>query len=161
MQKIEHLKENILNEKILINKLILNFDKNFLDEAYYSNINYLYNYTNEIYSNLINKNTFEKKTNYLMKYLSVGDLTENNKFSDNIKINLNLTTCDNIEHGLIKKINDDYYFNCLDKKISLITYDIEKDSLVELASFNCGKRAYSFFFQMIKIIKIYIIYIIA
>ena len=77
MQKIEHLKENILNEKTLLNKMILNFDKYFLDYSYYANINYLNEYTSEIYSNLINKNTFEKKTKYLMNYLNV-DLEEKN-----------------------------------------------------------------------------------
>jgi hypothetical protein len=58
--------------------MILNYDKNFLDYAYYSNINYLYECTNEIYSNFMNKVTFEKKTNYLMKYFSV-DLEEEKK----------------------------------------------------------------------------------
>ena len=148
MEKIEHLKENILNEKALLNKMILNFDKNFLDYTYYSNINYLYKYKNEIYSNLINKNTFEKKTNYLMKYLNV-DMAEKktNTFSDIVKIYLNLTQCDSIKHGLIKKINDDYYFNCFGNNISLITFDINQKSLIELASLNCGKEANIFSFS--------------
>lgn len=64
MNKIEHLKENILNEKSLLNKMILNFDKNFLDYTYFANINYLYKYTNIIYSEFMNKNTFENRTKY-------------------------------------------------------------------------------------------------
>ena len=135
MNKIEHLKENILNEKTLLNKMILNYDKNFLDYAYYSNINYLYEYTNEIYSNLIDKDTFEKKTKYLMKYLS-GDLKEEKKTNSNIiekHLHLKKSNFEGIIGiiGIIEKINDDCFLNYYENVISLITYDIKKNILME------------------------------
>ena len=152
MKKIEHLKENILNEKTLLNKMILNFDKYFLDYSYYTNINYLYEYTNEIYSNLINKNTFEKKTKYLMNYLSL-DLEEKNNIFDDTQIYLNLTECKSFTKDInIKKINDDYcfYYSDLNGKIGLMTYDIKKYSLIKLASFSLKKKIKHFSFAKDK-----------
>ena len=161
IQKIEHLKENILNEKTLLNKMILNFDKYFLDYSYYANINYLYKYTNEIYSNLINKNTFEKKTKYLMKYLSV-DLEEKNPLVGDTQIYLNLTECKSFRKDInIKKINDDYcfYYSELKGKIGLLTYDIKKDSLIKLALFSLKTKINYFSFSNDKINKdIYYLY---
>ena len=135
MQKIEHLKEKILIEKALLNKMILNFDKNFLDYAYYSNINYLYKYTNEIYSNLINKNTFVNKTKYLIKYL-IGDLGEKNNKIDIIEKHFQLAEyCPfNSYDNILKKINEDYFFNCSENRLSLMTCDNIKNSLIELDS---------------------------
>ena len=164
IQKIEHLKENILNEKTLINKMILNFDKYFLDYSYYKNINYLYEYTNEIYSNLINKNTFEKKTKYLMNYLSV-DFEEKNNILNNThtQIYLNLTECKSFRKDIdIKKINDDYcfYYSDLKGKIGLMTYDIKKYSLINLASFSIKAKIQYFSFSKDKDNKdIYYIYV--
>ena len=162
MQKIEHLKENILNEKTLLNKMILNFDKYFLNYSYYANINYLYKYKNEIYSNLINKNTFEKKTKYLMKYLSV-DLEEKNNFFGNTEIYLNLTECKSFRKDIvIKKINDEYcfYYSDLKGKIGLLTYDIKKHSLIKLAFFSLKQKIQHFSFSNDKDNKdIYYIYV--
>ena len=145
MNKIEHLKENILNEKSLLNKLILNFDKNFLDYTYFKNINYLYKYTNIIYSELINKYTFENRTKYLMKYLCVDLETEKeNNETDVTQTYLNLTENDKYKNPLIiKKINDDCYLNYSKKKvISLMTYDTNIDSLIKLDKISFKKYKY-------------------
>ena len=116
MNKIEHLKENILNEKSLLNKMILNFDKNFLDYTYFANINYLYKYTNKIYSELINKNTFENRTKSIMKYLCDDSEAENNK-SDITQTFIDLTESEKCKKPLIiKKINDDCFLNYSKKK---------------------------------------------
>ena len=165
MKKIEHLKENILNEKTLLNKMILNFDKYFLDYSYYTNINYLYKYTNEIYSNLIYKNTFEKKTKFLMNYLSV-DLEEKNNIFDDTQIFLNINECKSFIKDIkdidIKKINDDYcfYYSDLKGKIGLLTYDIKSDSLIKLAFFSLKQKIRHFSFSNDKDNKdIYYIYV--
>ena len=164
IQKIEHLKENILNEKALLNKMILNFDKYFLDYSYYTNINYLYKYTNEIYSNLINKNTFEKKTKYLMNYL-YKDLEEKNNIFNNTEIYLNLTECKSFKSFkgdiAIKKINDDYCFYYLELKgeMGLMTYDTNEYSLIKLAFYSLKKKINHFSFSVDKDNKdIYYIY---
>ena len=140
MNKIEHLKENILNEKSLLNKMILNFDKNFLDYTYFANIKYLYKYKNKIYSELINKITFEKRTKSIMKYLCVDLETENNK-SDDTQTYIDLNESDKCKNPLIiKKINDDCFLNYSKKKeISLMTYDIKKNSLIKLDKLSFEK----------------------
>ena len=71
LKKIEHLKENLLNEKNFINKMTSNFDFDFdlTDYSYYLNFDYLYNYENKIYNNFIkNAFTFDKKTEFIIQY---------------------------------------------------------------------------------------------
>jgi hypothetical protein len=97
-----------------------------------------------------------------MNYLSV-DLEEKNNFFDNTQIYLNLTECKSFRKDIdIKKINDDYcfYYSDLKGKIGLMTYDIKKYSLINLASFSIKAKIQYFSFSKDKDNKdIYYIYV--
>ena len=133
IEKIEHLKENILNEKELLNKMVSNFNISLLDYTYYSNFNYLYGYTNKLYNNLCKKwFTFENKLKYLISYMNLDkEKTKTEKIENHI---IFMKECDDLEGNIIVKINDNYYFNCSSghDKVSLITYDNDKKTLIEV-----------------------------
>ena len=69
MKKIEHLKEQILNEKYFSNKMVSNSNCDLIDYSNYLNFDYLYNYKNNIFNFINEIFTFDKKTEFLMKYL--------------------------------------------------------------------------------------------
>ena len=71
-QKILRLKRNILDEKELFEKLIFNFNQNFINYSYFDNFNYLNKYSknfNNEYLNIFAKSsTFEEKSKKLFEY---------------------------------------------------------------------------------------------
>ena len=77
MNKIEHLKEQLLNEKYFINKMVSNFEFDFnfnfnfnlIDYSNYLNFDYLYNYKNNIFNFINEIFRFDKKTEFLLNYL--------------------------------------------------------------------------------------------
>ena len=76
-QKILRLKQNIIDEKELINKLILNFYQSFINYAYFENfsyLNYYIKYFNNKYLDKYSKaSTFFDKGKILFEYLNNED----------------------------------------------------------------------------------------
>ena len=76
-QKILRLKQNIIDEKELINKLILNFNQSFINYAYFENfsyLNYYIKYFNNKYLDKYSKaSTFFDKGKILFEYLNNED----------------------------------------------------------------------------------------
>jgi hypothetical protein len=121
MNKIEHLKEQLLNEKYFINKMVSNFD--LIDYSNYLNFDYLYNYKNNIF-NFINKLfTFDKKTEFLMNYFY--DVKKYEKEDNLIKESyLEMTQTNEFNK---ENIDEDSY-----NEISQITFDKDLHLLKEI-----------------------------
>ena len=72
-QKILRLKQNLINEKDFIQKLLLNFNQGFMNYSYYSNISYFNKYSksfnNEYLDEFSKSLTFEDKGEILLKYI--------------------------------------------------------------------------------------------
>ena len=79
-KRIQRLKQNILDEKDLLQKLIFNFNQNFINYSYFVNFNYIYkyskNFNNEYLYNFSNKFTFEEKSKILFLYLFIEEKKE-------------------------------------------------------------------------------------
>ena len=140
-QKIIRLKQNIIDEKELLQKLILNFNQSFNDYSYFSNFNHLYkyskNFNNEYLDEFSKTSSFEEKGKILFNYINqlYGNLKTEIP-NQKVKINSNkyLEKKKHIDDCIISQITDNYFFlySYQDKEIRILKYKNKKDEFVKL-----------------------------
>ena len=132
-QKILRLKQNILDEKDLLQKLSFNFNQNFINYSYFENFNYLNeyskNFNNEYLDKFITSKTFEKKSEMLFEYIL--QVERNQKIKIKINKDINLKCCNELNNDNFTKIADNYFFKKSKKIVVLIKYAINKDKLIK------------------------------
>ena len=135
-QKIENLKQNILNEKNMIQKLIQHFNTNYMNYYYLLNFQTLYEYTKSFNNDALEEFYLEKslknKNNLLMKYFTEKQDNINN---DNIPITnsyLKKILDKSWKQKILEKINDNLYICASNKNIKLKKYDKEKNQLITI-----------------------------
>ena len=110
-QKIENLKQNLVNEIILIEKLYLNFNQYFQNYFYYTNFNNFYddfdNMNNEYLKKFSNSSKFKEQTEILTKFIFSNEksselIIKSGYFDKLFEFDVD---------GKIAKINDKYFFN--------------------------------------------------
>ena len=137
-QKIIRLKQNIIDEKQLFQKLTLNFNQSFINYSYFSNFIYLNKYTknfnNECLDNFMKSSTFKEKGNILLDYLSLEEL-ESKKIPDiKVHTNINLECSNFMNIDNIAKITDNYFFKHSfdDKEIVVLNYNEKENTFYEI-----------------------------
>lgn len=133
-KKFENLLKNVVDEKNLIKKLIINFNTDFMSYAYNKNFEEIYNYTKTFNNDYLvdfykSKNdTNENKTKILNDYFFKKKEQKIESSNPYLK---------KIYEGQIKKINDDYYMQYINlkNKINLIKCD-QKGSLSSVKESN-------------------------
>ena len=137
-QKIIRLKQNIIDEKQLFQKLTLNFNQSFINYSYFSNFIYLNKYTknfnNEYLDNFMKSSTFKEKGNILLDYLSLEEL-ESKKIPDiKVHTNINLECSNFMNIDNIAKITDNYFFKHSfdDKEIVVLNYNEKENTFYEI-----------------------------
>ena len=142
-QKILRLKRNILDEKELFEKLIFNFNQNFINYSYFDNFNYLNKYSknfNNEYLNIFAKSsTFEEKSKKLFEYF-LQEEKKKHIGKSGLKIkNKNILNCGKFNYKNITRITDNYFFTNSKENVLLIKYEIKKDKLIKKVK---AKRAF-------------------
>ena len=137
-QKIIRLKQNIMDEKQLFQKLTFNFNQSFINYSYFSNFIYLNKYTknfnNEYLDNFMKSSTFKEKGNILLDYLSLEEL-ESKKIPDiKVHTNINLECSNFMNIDNIAKITDNYFFKHSfdDKEIVVLNYNEKENTFYEI-----------------------------
>ena len=153
-KRIQRLKQNILDEKDLLQKLIFNFNQNFINYSYFVNFNYIYkyskNFNNEYLYNFSNKFTFEEKSKILFLYLFIEEKKEQIPKTEFKKINENnLIKCGKLKSDNIARITDNYFFNYSSKKIELIKFEIINNKFIQ------SIKAKKTFFSKIRNASVY------
>ena len=118
---LEKIKRNIINEKNLMSKLILNYNQNLMNYTYHLNFEESYNYTksfnNEYLEEFYLSDSFQEKTKLIMNYIcSTKPVQKTDYFFTSIKASF---------QAPLKQLNDDYFinYNNSNTKIQLIKYD--------------------------------------
>ena len=129
-KKIKNLKQKIIDEKTFLEKMMVNFDKNFLNYTYCINFEELFNnytksFSNDYLEDFYISDSFENKTKALLDYFS--------KQKYNLKIEEDKYSCfKNILEGKLLKLNDNYCLNYSNNNVlQLIKYD-EKNGNFEI-----------------------------
>ena len=133
-KKIERLKKNIINEKELIKKLVINYNQSFINYAYYSNFHYLNRYSNKFnndyFDNFLKCFTFQERTKILFDYFSKEDK------SSNIipKTDYSLRKYNLYSDIILSKISDNYYlkYSKQEKTIEVLKLNTKDDNLINL-----------------------------
>ena len=134
-RKVERLKRNLLDEKELLSKLIINFNQFFVNYSYFSNFHYLNKYSNYFNNEYLDKFskcfTFKEKTKILLKFFT-SNLKP--KSPMNIHENYFLKNYYSIDKGIIMKIRDHYFFEYSPKydEINIMNYNKDKDIMSKL-----------------------------
>ena len=130
-QKILRLKQNIIDEKELINKLILNFNQSFINYAYFENfsyLNYYIKYFNNKYLDKYSKaSTFFDKGKILFEYLNNEDkILHEDSTKIDIFDNCFLNDTNIFNNGVIIKMTDEYFFKYSnnDEKMQIVKYEV-------------------------------------
>ena len=135
-QKIIRLKQNILDEKELLQKLAINFNQSFINYDYIYNFNYIYEYSEKFKSEYLNNFAksinFETKGKMLFEYL-IQDIKFHQK--NNTEINKNadiiLKHFGSLNNSSIAKIKDNYFLKYSKKNFQLIKYEVKDDNIIE------------------------------
>ena len=137
-QKILRLKQNIIDEKELFQKLILNFNQSFINYSYFSNFSYLNKYTksfnNEYLDNFSKSSIFEEKGRILFEYI-VHEKNKLHKMVPEVEINNSnrLIDCNILNNNIIAKITDNYFFKYSkrEEKVKLVKYKVKDNKIIE------------------------------
>ena len=137
-QKIIRLKKNLIAEKELFQKLILNFNQSFINYSYFTNFSYLNKYSkcfnNEYLDNFSKSSTFEDKGKLLFEYL-IHEKNKLLKSEPEIDIYNNniLRNCNIINNSIIVKISDNYFFKYseIERKVKIVKYKIKDNKIIE------------------------------
>ena len=152
-KRIQRLKQNILDEKDLLQKLIFNFNQNFINYSYFDNFNYIYkyskNFNNECLDNFSKNYTFEEKSKMLFSYLLVKEKKEQTPKTEFQIIRSNLINCGVLKSDKIARITDNYFFNYSSKKVELTKFEITNNKLTQ------SIKAKMSFFSKIRRVSIY------
>ena len=150
INKINRIKMRLKDEISLLEKIINNYNHYFLNYTYYSIFYSLDDYfknenpKNKILLNFKNSDNFEDKQKILFEYLNLRRKSEDNKLK--LK-NGYLKRFYWIDEGIIKKINNDYFFEFFkdEKKIYLSYYDKQDDLVIynDNLSINFDDEIYS------------------
>ena len=133
--KVERLKRNLLDEKDLFSKLIINFNQYFVNYSYFSNFHYLNKYSqsfnNEYLDRFTKCFTFREKTKILLKFFTSEF---NPKTKAEIQKNYFLKNYYSIDKGIIMKITDNYFFEYSPRydEINIMNYDKKNDIMTKL-----------------------------
>ena len=137
-KKILKLKQNIIDEKELISKLILNFNQSFINYSYFKNISYLNDYikyfNNEYLDKYSKSSTFVEKSKILIDYIINEDKILHKEDSKIDLFDIILEDSNILNNGIIIKITDDHFFKYSneDKKVQLVKYEVNNlDKIVE------------------------------
>ena len=153
-KKIERIKQNLRNEIIIIKKLFLNLNIDYVDYTYYSNIHSLLDiiedYNNKFLKQFMESETFMRKTECIFDLLKF-------KEPEVIEENLNLRSyfilgegniCENFTNEFLLCTN--HQENCLE----LLSYDEDEDIFIIKNTLDFNKRISSLNFSPDKT-KIY------
>ena len=147
-RKVERLKRNLLDEKELFEKLIVNFNQFFVNYSYFSNFHYLNKYSKYFNNEYLDKFskcfTFREKTKILLKFFT-SELKP--KSPIDFHENYFLKNYYSIDKGIIMKITDHYFFEYSPKydEINIMNYDKKSDimSKLERAKITFRNKIYS------------------
>ena len=144
-KKTEELKQNLIDEISLLEKIIFSFNNNYRNYIYFQNYNYIFNYLKNTNNNkyLVElNNTFEleKQTRILMnifKYMGRNiDIIENVK--GNLK-KINYLNCIYFD-----KINEKYFINYdSSKNLKISNYDKNTNCLYFYQNISLNEEIYS------------------
>ncbi len=137
-QKIYRLKNNLIDEKELFAKLILNFNQSFINYSYFENFSCLDNYSksfnNEFLDNFSKSATFKDKCQIIFDYI-IHEENKINKEVPEIEINDDnkLINCNIFNNSIIVKIKNNYFFkhSNKDKLMEVVKIKIKNDKIVE------------------------------
>ena len=148
-KKVEELKQNLMDEKALFEKMILNFNNNFINYTYFQNFNYMnkniLNISNNQYLlEFLNTENFESKTQILMEIFKIiGKKITNNEENKKERI-ININNQNQNRYSLIEKINDYYFVNTLnDNTIHLSYYDEKQNNIISCKNIILNENLYS------------------
>ena len=129
-QKIDKIKENLMNELELLNKLFLNFSQNYLNFVRFSNFEYFYkhlcNLNNSYLENFIKTSNFKNQTKIIIDYLFNFESKKN--YSD-VYLNRLYYLGDEEENILIEEYTDNIFLNYSQKNIRLEYYNKKNNQI--------------------------------
>ena len=130
-KKIEKLKKEIITEKKLMEKLILNYNHKFMNYTYHLNMEEIYNYTksfnNEYLEGFYLSDSIPEKSKYLI------DCVFPPKQEKIPEIENMSTYVSEAYKYKLKKLNNEYFLNYRnsEQKFQLIKYNEKKDIFIE------------------------------
>ena len=114
--KIKELKKNLLYEIELMEKMFSNFNMYFLNYTYFKNFSYFINFMNNKKIKFNKCYSFSEFRDILDELFDISPINEPENEEIDIKEEFR------INHGLIKKINDEYFFSYSPREEVEISY---------------------------------------
>lgn len=150
VNKINLLKQNLKNQVIIFEKIISNFNQNYMNYAYHSNFQnfnkFLETINNKALNEFYNSVSFKDKTQFMMEIL----------LSDGVKVKQKSGVLKELEEkeGKIAKINEQYFFYNLyhSKKVEVSYYNknIERICFYKNSCIDFKDKIYSISFSSDK-----------
>ena len=146
-RKVEELKQNLIDEIDLFDKIILNFNNNFINYTYFQNFNYinkniLNTSNNQYLIQFFNTENFENQTKLLITiFKNIGKKIETFKEENKKESIINIK--DQIKFSLVEKI-DNFNFVCyLTNNIHLIYYNKNENRIFSSTKIIFNENIYS------------------
>ena len=146
-----------MDEISLFEKIILNFNNNFINYTYFHNFNYMNKKLVDISNNnylieFLKTENFESQTQILMTiFKNIGKkLDKNNEEKKEKKQSITNINNQNL-FRIVEKLNDKYFVNYLnDKTLNLSYYDEQQNNIIFCGKITLNENVYSISHSMIE-----------